>query len=77
MTLANIDDLEGTSGQDVFFGDGNGNNLLGRLGKDELWGRAGADNIEALDKIAETGGGGEGSDTCSLDASDKFSSCNP
>lgn len=75
--LANIDDLEGSTGIDAFYGDSAGNNLLGRLGKDEIWGRAGADNIEAQDSIAETGGGGEGSDTCSLDASDKFSSCNP
>jgi len=75
--LPSIDDLEASTGKDVLFGDGNGNNLLGRLGKDEIWGRAGADNIEAQDGTAETGGGGEGSDTCSLDASDKFSSCNP
>jgi Ca2+-binding RTX toxin-like protein len=75
--LANIDDLEASTGQDVLFGDGAGNNLLGRLGKDEIWGRGGGDNIEAQDGIAETGGGGEGSDSCSLDATDKFSSCNP
>lgn len=75
--LANVDDLEGSTGIDALFGDGAGNNLLGRLGKDEIWGRAGADNIEAQDGIAETGGGGEGSDTCSLDGSDKFNSCNP
>jgi Ca2+-binding RTX toxin-like protein len=75
--LANIDDLEGSTGIDALYGDGAGNNLLGRLGKDEIWGRAGADNVEAKDGIAETGGGGEGSDTCSLDGSDKFASCNP
>jgi Ca2+-binding RTX toxin-like protein len=73
--LANIDDLEGSTGIDALYGDGAANNLLGRLGKDEIWGRAGADNIEAQDGIAETGGGGEGSDSCNLDASDKFNSC--
>lgn len=78
-TLANIDDLEGSSGNDVFFGDGNSNNLLGRLGEDQLWGRAGADNIEAKGEPAEadTGGGGAESDTCRLDNLDSFTSCNP
>ena len=76
-TLANIDDLEGSTGKDTLFGDGAGNNLLGRLGKDEIWGRAGADNIEAKDELSEVGGGGEGTDSCTLDASDKFNSCNP
>ncbi len=76
-TLANIDDLEGSSGNDQLYGDGAGNNLLGRLGKDEIYGRAGADRIEAQDETAEVGGGGEGTDSCVLDASDKFNSCNP
>jgi Ca2+-binding RTX toxin-like protein len=76
-TLANIDDLEGSSGNDQLYGDSAGNNLLGRLGKDEIYGRAGADRIEAEDGIAEVGGGGEGTDSCALDASDKFNSCNP
>ena len=77
-TLANIDDLEGSSGNDQLYGDGLGNNLLGRLGKDEIFGRAGADRIEARDGITETGGGGEGTDTCVLDAGEKanFNSCN-
>lgn len=75
--LLNIDDLEGSSGNDQLYGDAAGNNLLGRLGKDEIYGRAGADRIEAQDEIAEVGGGGEGTDSCVLDASDKFASCNP
>jgi Ca2+-binding RTX toxin-like protein len=75
--LANIDDLEGSSGNDQLYGDAAPNNLLGRLGKDEIFGRAGADRIEAEDGIAEVGGGGEGTDSCVLDASDKFNSCNP
>lgn len=75
-TLANIDDLEGSSGNDQLYGDSVGNNLLGRLGKDEIYGRAGADRIEAEDGTAEVGGGGEGTDSCVLDASDKFNSCN-
>jgi Ca2+-binding RTX toxin-like protein len=76
-TLLNIDDLEGSSGADQLYGDSKDNNLLARLGKDEIYGRAGVDRIEAKDEIAEVGGGGEGSDSCVLDASDKFSSCNP
>jgi len=76
-TLANIDDLEGSSGNDQLYGDSAPNNLLGRLGKDEIFGRAGADRIEAEDGIAEVGGGGESTDSCVLDASDKFNSCNP
>jgi Ca2+-binding RTX toxin-like protein len=76
-TLANIDDLEGSSGNDQLYGDSAGNNLLGRLGKDEIYGRAGADRIEAQDETAEVGGGGEGTDSCVLDAGDKFNSCNP
>lgn len=76
-TLSNIDDLEGSSGNDQLYGDSAGNNLLGRLGKDEIYGRAGADRIEAEDETAEVGGGGEGTDSCVLDPSDKFNSCNP
>jgi Ca2+-binding RTX toxin-like protein len=76
-TLAHIDDLEGSSGADQLYGDAADNNLLGRLGKDEIWGREGADRIEAQDEIAEVGGGGPGTDSCTLDASDKFNSCNP
>jgi len=79
MTLINTDDLEGSSGADQLYGNGSDNNLLGRLGKDEIWGRAGADRIEAQDGIAETGGGGEGTDSCVLDvtppAIDTFNSC--
>ena len=74
-TLANIDDLEGSSGPDQLYGDENDNNLLGRLGKDEIWGRGGADHIEAKDEIAEVGGGGPGTDTCVLDPIDNFNSC--
>ena len=77
-TLANIDDLEGSDGNDQLYGDGNSNNLLGRPGKDELWARGGEDSIEAADGIAEVGGGGAEADTCSLDPSiDSFNSCNP
>ncbi len=76
-TLANIDDLEGSSGNDLLYGDSLGNNLLGRLGKDELWGRDGGDRLEAKDETAEVGGGGAGTDSCVLDGSDKFNSCNP
>jgi Ca2+-binding RTX toxin-like protein len=74
-TLLNIDDLEGSSGADQLYGDTKDNNLLARLGKDEIYGRAGVDRIEAKDEIAEVGGGGEGSDSCVLDTSDKFNSC--
>ncbi len=74
-TLANIDDLEGTSGNDLLYGDAKDNNMLGRLGKDELWGREGNDRLEAKDEIAEVGGGGPGTDSCVLDASDKFNGC--
>lgn len=74
-TLLDIDDLEGSSGPDQLYGDAAENNLLGRLGKDEIWGREGADRIEAKDEIAEVGGGGPGTDSCVLDASDKFNSC--
>lgn len=74
-TLTNIDDLEGSEGADQLYGDGAANNLLGRNGKDEIWGRAGADRIEAQDGIAEMGGGGEGTDSCVLDANDSFNGC--
>jgi Ca2+-binding RTX toxin-like protein len=75
MTLVGIDDLEGSNGPDQLYGNGAENNLLGRPGKDEIWGRAGADRIEAQDGIAESGGGGEGTDSCVLDLSDSFASC--
>lgn len=76
-TLPNIDDLEGSNGADQLYGDGAANNLLGRLGKDEIWARAGNDRIEAQDGIAEVGGGSAGTDSCVLDGSDNFNSCNP
>jgi Ca2+-binding RTX toxin-like protein len=76
-TLLNIDDLEGSTGKDQLYGDTNSNNLLGRLGKDEIWARAGDDRIEAKDGIAEVGGGSSGTDSCDLDGSDSFASCNP
>lgn len=74
-TLLRIDDLEGSSGNDELYGDAAKNNLLGRLGKDGIWGRSGVDRIEAADGIAEVGGGGEGADSCDLDAIDNFASC--
>ena len=74
----NIDDLEGSSQNDVLFGDGRDNNILGRLGSDGLWGRAGADNIEALDGGADSIGGGEGADSCAYDSGlDTVNGCNP
>jgi Ca2+-binding RTX toxin-like protein len=75
--LLRLDDLEGSSGADLLYGSALGNNLLGRPGKDELWGRDGADRLEAKDAVAEVGGGGAGTDSCVLDASDSFNSCNP
>lgn len=75
--LRNIDDIEASNQGDKIYGDENPNNLLGRPGKDEIWGRGGADNIEANDGVAEVGGGGAGVDSCALDGSDSFSSCNP
>jgi Ca2+-binding RTX toxin-like protein len=75
--VRNIDDVEGTNNADIIYGDSHENNLLGRPGKDQIWARGGNDNVEAKDEVAEEGGGGAGTDTCTLDASDKFSSCNP
>jgi Ca2+-binding RTX toxin-like protein len=74
--LRNNDDLEATSGNDILYGDNFENNLLGRLGKDEIWARGGNDNIEAKDGEADVGGGGAGTDSCTLDAGiDSFASC--
>jgi Ca2+-binding RTX toxin-like protein len=75
--LRNIDDLEGTNGNDVLFGDSHENNLLGRSGEDQIWARGGNDNIEARDGEYDHGGGGSGTDTCTLDGIDSFNSCNP
>jgi Ca2+-binding RTX toxin-like protein len=75
--LRNLDDLEATNGNDILYGDSHENNLLGRSGKDQLWGREGNDNLEAKDSEVDEGGGGPGTDTCTLDGIDKFSSCNP
>ena len=75
--LRNIDDLEATNGNDIVYGDKFDNNMLGRSGKDQIWARAGNDNIEAKDGEVDEGGGSTGTDTCTLDGSDKFSSCNP
>lgn len=75
-SLANIDDLEGSNGNDSLYGDAAANNLLGRLGEDGLWGREGADNIEAQDGAHDTVGGGPGTDTCSYDSGvDSVSGC--
>jgi Ca2+-binding RTX toxin-like protein len=75
--IRRMDDLEATNGADILYGNSEANNLLGRPGKDQIWGREGNDNIEAKDSEVDEGGGGSGTDTCTLDGSDKFSSCNP
>lgn len=84
-TLANIDDLEGTTGIDKLVGDGADNNLLGRLGVDELLGQAGKDNIESAERPnatakADTVVGGTPTtspgDTCRYDTGvDSVSGC--
>lgn len=79
-TLLRLDDLEGSSANDALYGDGADNNLLARLGKDELWGRAGNDRLEASgDATNDSGGGGTHTtgDSCVLDASEKanFAGC--
>jgi Ca2+-binding RTX toxin-like protein len=66
-TLKNLDDLEGSSQSDALFGDGNANNILGRLGDDGLYGRAASDRIEAVDGGHDTVGGGGGTDDCLWD----------
>jgi Ca2+-binding RTX toxin-like protein len=65
--LRNIDDLEGSSQEDVFFGDSRANNLLGRNGKDLLYARAGDDRISAQDGEHDEIGGGGGKDVCAFD----------
>jgi hypothetical protein len=75
--LRNIDDIEGTNGADILYGDSHENNLLGRPGKDQLWSRGGNDNIEAKDGEVDEGGGSTTTDICTLDGIDKFNSCNP
>lgn len=73
--LRNTDDLEATNGNDIIYGDDFENNLLGRPGKDQLWARGGNDNVEAKDGEADEGGGGAGTDTCTVDGIDTISSC--
>lgn len=80
-TLLRIDDFEGSTGVDKLVGDGNSNNLLGRLSSDELLGQGGNDNIEsAEDGVKDTVGGGAPTtspgDTCRYDKSlDSISGC--
>jgi Ca2+-binding RTX toxin-like protein len=79
--LLRIDDFEGTTGIDKLVGDGNPNNLLGRLSKDELLGQGGNDNIEsAEDGVKDTVVGGNPTtkpgDTCRFDKGlDSISGC--
>ena len=75
--LRNIDDLEGTNYNDIFYGDSHENNLLGRSGEDQIWARGGNDNVEAKDGEYDHGGGSSGTDSCTLDGVDSFASCNP
>jgi Ca2+-binding RTX toxin-like protein len=76
--LRNVDDLEGTNSDDILYGDEHENNLLGRSGEDQIWARGGNDNIEANDEGEyDHGGGSTGTDTCTLDGVDSFTSCNP
>ena len=67
--LLNTDDLEGTTGIDKLYGDGNDNNLLGRLSSDELFGRNGNDNLESAEdaEFDNVGGGGGTADSCRYD----------
>lgn len=79
--LFRIDDLEGSTGIDKLVGDGNDNNLLGRLSSDELLGQGGQDNIEsAEDGVKDTVGGGTPTtspgDVCRYDkAFDSLTGC--
>jgi Ca2+-binding RTX toxin-like protein len=76
--LRNVDDIEGTNGDDILYGDEHENNLLGRSGEDQIWARGGNDNVEAKDEGEyDHGGGGAGTDTCTLDPIDSFTACNP
>ena len=66
--LQNIDDLEGSSQSDAFYGDALPNNLLGRKGQDSLYGRGGDDRIAAKDgEPDKVSGGGGSEDLCIVD----------
>lgn len=76
--LYNIDDLEGSSQADAFYGDAGDNNLLGRNGEDLFFGRAGEDRLAAQDGEHDQVGGGPGKDVCIYDKGvDSLTSCNP
>lgn len=66
--LESIEDLEGSSGDDVFYGDGGSNQLLGHLGADSYFGLGGEDTILAnsgdSDLVIDCG---EGTDTAFID----------
>jgi Ca2+-binding RTX toxin-like protein len=76
--LYNIDDLEGSSQSDAFYGNARSNNLLGRKGEDVLYARAGDDRIAAKDGERDEVGGGGGEDICIFDEGlDALEGCNP
>jgi Ca2+-binding RTX toxin-like protein len=67
-TLSEIEDLEGSSSADTFYGDGGENQLLGHLGADSYFAEAGTDTILANagddDAVIDCG---EGIDTALID----------
>ena len=60
-TLTNIENLVGSSWDDVLTGDGNGNSLSGGVGNDQLYGLGGNDSLfgEAGNDVIDGGGGAD------------------
>lgn len=79
-SLYEIDDLEGTSQNDILTGNGQPNGIMGRNGNDFLYGRAGDDHLQAANPGLPEGtdqvrGEGGNADRCDVDGSDTFLTC--
>ncbi len=78
--LLAIDDLEGSSQSDALYGDSLGNGILGRLGDDFLYGRAGVDQMQAGENARRDGvdvvrGDGGVDNLCEHDSLDDIQTC--
>jgi len=77
--LVEIDDLEGSNQDDWLYGNGVANGILGRLGNDKMYGRAGVDHMQAGSNADRQGADlvqGDGStDVCEYDSTDTVITC--
>jgi Ca2+-binding RTX toxin-like protein len=75
--LSDVENVQGTRGDDTLTGNGAANSLTGLTGSDRLFGLAGSDTLNTVDGISanDSADGGIGIDTCVTDPGDARTNC--